>query len=144
MSSIALKSRNGSTIISLWKNNVAWDVVLQEVREYIEEAKVLGLRIKWMSTGRRFMQALQRDNRMCFELMPFKKGGPDPQDCILHLEELVGVIEANVAESQEASKAKKNAMIAQVLAAQLMRIPKQHGIVLCEMIVSRPCLCSAG
>jgi len=107
-----------NSYLSLWKNNVAWDVVLQEVREYIEEAKVLGLRIKWMSTGRRFMQALQRDNKMCFELMPFKKGGPDPQDCILHLEELVGVIEANVAESQEASKAKKNAMIAQVLAAQ--------------------------
>ena len=64
------------------------------------------------------MQALQRDNNMCFELKPFKKGGPDPQDCILHLEELIGVIEANVAENDQAKKAKKSAMLAQVLGAQ--------------------------
>ena len=106
-----------NSYLKMWQNNVAWDVVLAEVRGYIDEARMIGLRIKWMSTGRRYMQALERDNRMCFELMPFKKGGPDPQDCILHLEELIGAIEANVAESKEATKAKKHAMVAQIVDA---------------------------
>ena len=45
-------------------------------------------------------------------MMPFKRGGPDPQDCILHLEKLIGLIESNVAEDSSAAKSKKTAMMA--------------------------------
>ena len=79
-----------------WRRDIAWDVVIKEVRADITEAKALGLRTKWMSTGRKIINTLAKDKRMCFDTRAFECGGPDPQDSLLYLEQLMGVIEACV------------------------------------------------
>lgn len=44
--------------MQLYKNNVLWDMTLKDIRAKVTEAKELDLRIKWMNTGKKYIQAL--------------------------------------------------------------------------------------
>ena len=57
-----------------------------------------------MSTGRKIINALAKDTRMCFDTRAFKRGGPDPQDSLLYLEQLMGVIEAGVQDDSRSAE----------------------------------------
>ena len=92
-----------------WRRDISWDVVIKEIRADITEAKTLGFRIKWMSTGRKIINALVKDTRMCFDTRAFKRGGPDPQDSILCLEQLTGIIEAGVVDETHGATDRKRA-----------------------------------
>ena len=83
--------------------------MIKEIRADITEAKTLGLHIKWMSTGRKIINALVKDTRMCFDTRAFKRGGPDPQDSILYLEQLMGIIEAGVVDESHGATDRKRA-----------------------------------
>ena len=88
------------------------ELLTQGLRELIDEAKILGLRIKWSLTGRLILRALQSNNTLCFDTRPFKRGGADPQDCILYLEQLLEVLEKSAGSTSSVNKDKKRAFLA--------------------------------
>ena len=93
----------------LYKNDMAWDVCIKETRPWIVEAKLLGLRIKWMYTGRRWLNALSSNIKVYSAATAFKSGGEDPQDCILYFEKFLGVLEKETMADVGARKEKKMA-----------------------------------
>ena len=42
----------------LYKNDLSWEAAVQQTRPLVTEARELGLRIKWMYTGRKRLNAL--------------------------------------------------------------------------------------
>ena len=96
----------------LYKNDMAWDVCIKETRPWIVEAKLLGLRIKWMYTGRRWLNALSSNIKVYSAATVFRSGGEDPQDCILYFEKLLGVLEKETMADVGARKEKKMAFSA--------------------------------
>ena len=63
------------------------------------------------------MRSRRTRSYKCFATQPFKHGGPDPQDCILFLEELLSVIEANTLNDRQAHSDHKRPMHCAMLAA---------------------------
>ena len=52
------------------------------------------MKIKWTHTGSLWMDAMENDAKMTVALEKFKKGGPDPDDCIVTLMDMAEEISA--------------------------------------------------
>lgn len=81
-----------------WLDSCYWKVnryngtiidVLKEIKLRIDEAKLLGIRVKWHKTGKRWISLLEKRANFAVALAPFKKKVPDTDDCVLVLSDLV-------------------------------------------------------
>ena len=66
---------------------------VSRVQKRIDEAKLLGIRIKWHKTGERWLKLLERRNNFAVGLQKFNDHNGNTDDCVLRLEELVKEIE---------------------------------------------------
>ena len=64
-----------------------------------------------------YPNALAKDTRMCFDTRAVKRGGPDPQDSLLYLEQLMGVIETGVQDDSHSVHDRKRAYHLQLQSA---------------------------
>lgn len=62
---------------------------LKAIKLRIDEAKLLGIRIKWHKTGKKWITLLAKRPNFAVALEPFKRKVPDTDDCVLVLSDLV-------------------------------------------------------
>ena len=73
---------------------VSYEVSVATILPIMKEARKISLKIKWMHTGSLWMDAMENDAKMTVALEKFKKGGPDPDDCIVTLMDMAEEISA--------------------------------------------------
>lgn len=82
------------------KTDGDFTMVLKEIRSYLDEAKELGIRLEWYGTGLKYIEHLSKRANFAVDIRKFQEGGPDPQDCVYYLDEMLTEIEKTSAQEQ--------------------------------------------
>ena len=104
-----VEERLNQSYMMLYDNDMSWDVAIQKTRPWVIEAKELGLRIKWMYTGRKWLNALDKDIKVYNAAVAYKAGGSDPQDSVMYFEQFLGCLEVETRALKTAHREKKRA-----------------------------------